>query len=97
MRGRLGMFIGFGAGYVLGAKAGTQRYEQLRRLYENLLSSPQFQRATGKAKDAVGTGFEQAKDMASQGASKVTDVVKEKKGSEGHPSGGLSVAPPPTH
>ena len=98
MRGRLGMFIGFGAGYVLGAKAGTQRYEQLRRLYENLLSSPQFQRASGKAKEAVGTGLGQAKDMASQDASKVTDVVKDKKASaEGHPSGGLSVAPPPTH
>src|ERR671919_764681 len=27
MRGRLGIFIGFGAGYVLGAKAGRERYE----------------------------------------------------------------------
>lgn len=89
MRGRLGVLIGFGAGYVLGAKAGRERYEQLQRLYENVVSSPGFQQATGKAKEAVGTGLEQAKDLASEGVNKV-------KGSSGNdrPSG-LSVAPPP--
>ena len=96
MRGRLGLMLGFGAGYVMGAKAGTERYEQLRRLYENLLASPQFQQASGKAKEAVGTGLGQAKDMASEGVSKVTEAVKDKKASDGHPSG-LSVAPPPAH
>jgi len=94
MRGRLGLFVGFGAGYVLGAKAGTERYEQLRRLYENLQASPAFQRASSKAKDAVGTGFEQARDKASEGVERVTQVVQEKRsGTDGH--SGLSVAPPP--
>jgi hypothetical protein len=87
MRGRLGVLIGFGAGYVLGAKAGTERYEQLQRLYENLINSPGFQQATGKAKEAVGTGLGQAKDLAAEGMSKV-------KGADGHPTG-LTVAPPP--
>ena len=88
MRGRLGVLIGFGAGYVLGAKAGRERYDQLQRLYENVVSSPAFQQATGKAKEAVGTGLEQAKDLASEGVSKV------KGGGDGRPSG-LTVAPPP--
>ena len=88
MRGRLGVLIGFGAGYVLGAKAGRERYEQLQRLYENVVSSPGFQQATGKAKEAVGTGLEQAKDLAAEGVNKV------KGGSDTRPSG-LSVAPPP--
>ena len=94
MRGRLGLFLGFGIGYVLGSKAGRDRYEQLRRLYENVQASPAFQRASGKAKDAVGTGLGQAKDIAAGGVSKVTDVVKEKRASGDHPSG-LTVAPPP--
>ncbi len=93
MRGRLGLFLGFGAGYVLGAKAGQERYDQLRRLYENVQSSPQFQKATGKVKDAAGTGFEQAKDVATQGVQKVGEVVSEKRSGTGQP--GLSVAPPP--
>ena len=95
MRGRLGMLIGFGAGYVLGAKAGRDRYEQLRRLYENVQASPAFQKASGKAKDAVGSGLGQAKDLASEGVSKVTDAVKERRAD--HPTGGLSVAPPPNN
>ena len=94
MRGRLGVFIGFGAGYVLGAKAGRERYEQLSRLYENLLSSPAFGKVSGKAKEAVGAGVEQAKNVASEGVSKVSDAVKDRRsGTDGSP--GLSVAPPP--
>ena len=98
MRGRLGLFIGFGAGYVLGAKAGTQRYDQLNRLYENLLATPAVQRATGKAKDAASSGFIQAKDKASEGVEKVTEVVKDRRSGngDGHPAN-LSVAPPPVH
>ena len=95
MRGRLGVLVGFGAGYVLGAKAGRDRYEQLRRLYENVQASPAFQKATGKAKDAVGSGLGQAKDLASGGVSKVTDAVKDRRTTNDHPTGGLSVAPPP--
>jgi hypothetical protein len=30
MRFRLGLFVGFGVGYYLGARAGRERYEQLR-------------------------------------------------------------------
>jgi hypothetical protein len=32
MRFRVGLGIGFGVGYYLGARAGRERYEQLRRL-----------------------------------------------------------------
>ncbi len=95
MKGKLGLMIGFGAGYVLGAKAGTERYEQLRRLYDNLLDSPQVQRVTGRAKDAASSGYEQAKDKASEGVSKVRGTVQEKRSGDGQQTG-LSVAPPPT-
>jgi hypothetical protein len=95
MRAKLGLFVGFGAGYVLGAKAGTERYDQLHRLYDNVLASPAFARVTGRAKEAVGTGLEQAKDMASDGVSKVTEAVRDRRSAAEAP--GLSVAPPPTH
>ena len=95
MRGRMGFLVGFGAGYVLGAKAGRGRYEQLRRLYENLVSSPTFREASGKARGAVGSGLGQAKDRAAEGVSKATAAVKERRSGDERPSG-LSVAPPPT-
>ena len=93
MRGRLGMFVGFGAGYVLGAKAGRERYEQLRRLYENIQASPAFKQATSAARDAVGTSLDQAKDLATEGVSKVRE---KRSGTDGRPSG-LAVAPPPDY
>jgi hypothetical protein len=96
MRIKLGFLIGFGAGYVLGAKAGTERYEQLNRLWNNLVSSPQFQEASGKAKEAVGTGLGQAKGAATEGVSKVAGAVKGRGQEEDTRPGGLSVAPPPT-
>ena len=92
---KMSFLIGFGAGYVLGAKAGTERYEQLKRLYDNVQASPVYRKATGKAKDAASTGFEQARDVASEGVSKVTSAVKDRKA--GEQTGGLSVAPPPAH
>ena len=95
MRGRLGLMLGLGAGYVLGAKAGTERYEQLRRLYDNLMSNPKVQEATGRAKNLAGSGLDQAKDAASASVSKVTSAVKDKRGSDA--SSGLSVAPPPDY
>jgi hypothetical protein len=93
MRGRLGVFVGFGAGYVLGAKAGRERYEQLRRLYENIQASSAFRQATNAARDAVGTGLDQARDLATDGIEK----VKEKRSGTDGRSAGLSVAPPPNN
>jgi hypothetical protein len=97
MRTRFGFLIGFGAGYVLGAKAGTQRYEQLKRLYDNLASSQSVRQARGRAKEAAGTGLGQAKDKAAESVSKVAGKVKERRSDEDADSrpGGLSVAPPP--
>lgn len=92
MKVRLGFLVGFGAGYVMGAKAGPERYEQLRRLYENVLSSPALRQAKGKVKDAAGTGFEQARDTVTDGVQKVKE---RKSGTDGASAGGLSVAPPP--
>lgn len=44
MRFRLGLAVGFAAGYYLGAKAGRSRYEQMRRRLEALRDSRLFER-----------------------------------------------------
>ena len=53
---KLSFLAGFGAGYVLGAKAGRERYEQIRRSWENAKDNPQLQGVAGMAQaraDAV--------------------------------------------
>lgn len=61
---KLTLLSGFAAGYVLGAKAGTQRYDQITAKVDQFMGKPQVRKATdtitqtaadlsGKAKDAV--------------------------------------------
>ena len=63
MKFRLGVVIGFGAGYYLGAMAGRERYEQLNRMVKKVKRSDAFEEATDKAKAAVDLGVERAKDF----------------------------------
>ncbi len=44
MKFRIGLIIGFGVGYYLGARAGRARYEQMRRRLERLRDSRLFER-----------------------------------------------------
>ena len=46
---KLSFIAGFGAGYVLGAKAGRERYEQIRRAYQHAKDDPRLQSAAGMA------------------------------------------------
>ena len=63
MRFRLGLAIGFGAGYYLGAKAGRERYEQLNQWISRAKQSEAFDTAADKAKAVVDLGVERARDL----------------------------------
>ena len=61
-RFRTGLIVGFGMGYVLGTKAGRERYEQLNRMLRKVKRSDAFETAVDKTKAAVDLGVERAKD-----------------------------------
>jgi hypothetical protein len=63
MRFRLGMMIGFGTGYYLGAKAGRDRYEQLRGMIDKARGSDTYELAHDKAKEVVDLTVDAAKDF----------------------------------
>ena len=56
---KLSFLAGFGAGYVLGARAGRERYEQIRRTWNSAKDDPRLQSIAGmvqaKADDALST------------------------------------------
>ena len=62
MRFRLGVAVGFAAGYYFGAKAGRERYEDINRMVRKVKRSDAFDTATDKAKAVVDLGVERAKD-----------------------------------
>ena len=61
--------VSFGAGYVLGAKAGQERYRQIMTKIDQLRGTPTVQQATAAASD-----------LAHEAAETVKDNVKEKVG-----------------
>jgi hypothetical protein len=54
---KLSFLAGFGAGYVLGSKAGRERYEEIKRAYARAKDDPRLQSLAGmaqaRADDAV--------------------------------------------
>ena len=81
MRLRIGLLIGFGAGYYLGAKAGRERYEQLNRTLRKLRRSQALDTAADKAKAVVDLGMERARDLVD---SKLGNGEKPEVGTDPH-------------
>ena len=65
MRYRMTFAVGLAIGYVLGSRAGRERYEQIKRTAQRVADSPRFQEAAGV--------------MGAQ-ASKLAEVAREKVG-----------------
>ncbi len=68
------MFLGAGAvGYILGAKAGRERYEQIAESAQKLRSNPAVQKkvdeAKHAAKDVAGTAVNKVKEQSGVGSS----------------------------
>ena len=68
MTGKLTFLAGLGAGYVLGARAGRERYEQIVTKAQELIHDPRVQEKAGQAQHLAKEKAEQAqqavKDMA---------------------------------
>ncbi|MCF2707397.1 hypothetical protein I6E29_09005 [Arcanobacterium haemolyticum] len=62
------LLAGF-VGYVLGARAGRERYEQIAKVAKKIRESGPVQSATDKAQEAASAAFREAK-------AKVSDTVK---------------------
>ncbi len=55
--------LGFGLGYVLGARAGHQRYEQIMGWWDRVTGSDAVQRAAEQGRSLVGQATEKAQDL----------------------------------
>ena len=68
MRGKLLFLGGLAAGFVLGARAGREKYEELKTTALKIKESPTVQEAAGVVQ-------EQATRLYSEGKTKVTDKL----------------------
>jgi hypothetical protein len=106
MRYRVVFFAGLGIGFVIGTRAGRERYEQLRRLARKVADNPSVQQAAGVlqaqaagyAKTAGGKVADRA-GAARQGVQRPTVrrrewPVRSGAGGNGHPARRLTTAAP---
>ncbi len=74
------MVIAFAAGYVLGSRAGRERYEQISSAARKVAGDPRVQSAASKAQETVAAQApvvaEAVKDKATSAASAVADKVR---------------------
>lgn len=70
MKGKLMLLAGAAAGYVLGTRAGRERYEQIKQRVGALWGDPHVQRAVSRVEDGV-------KDTASDVQDRLSGAVKD--------------------
>ena len=75
MRVRLSPLSAFCAGYVLGAKAGRERYEQIVDLARRIAGTQPAQQLQAEVKHAASKAGARLEEKASEGVAKVSELV----------------------
>jgi hypothetical protein len=94
MRYRFTFIIGLAAGFVIGAWAGRERYEQLKTLASKAKDSPAVQQAAGAAQAQAASLARAAKDRAAQSVGDKIPGMRAREGN-GHsePGGTYTTSP----
>ncbi len=66
-----------GIGYVLGTRAGRERYEQIVSAFNGVKSNPQVQKAANQAQDYAAQQVPVVKEKAQEAAATARDKVKD--------------------
>ena len=83
MRGKVGLVIGLGVGYVLGTRAGRERYEQIKQQAEKVWNLPPVQKQVGKAQDVAKSALMALPTAVWNSAVKVTKAATGPTGTPG--------------
>lgn len=111
MAGNLKLLAGLAAGYVLGARAGRERYERIAEATRRLAERPEVRELTGKVRSGLGAGLEKAagtasdrlqqvrgedSDQGGQSRAKAGEPEVDDAGGSGRDGGGSSAGPDPS-
>ena len=82
MRGKVVLLVGIAIGYVLGARAGRGRYEQIKAQAEKLWHDPRVQKQVHQAEDFAKEKAPEVAQFLGDGAKKVVSSVAGKTGAK---------------
>jgi hypothetical protein len=75
MKGKILFLAGLGVGYVLGTRAGRERYEQIKSAASNLWNAPAVQKQVDNVQDFVKDKAPDVVEFVADGAKKVAAQV----------------------
>jgi hypothetical protein len=76
MKGKLGIAVGLAAGYVLGTRAGRERYQPLTASAKRLADEPSLQRIQEELNGLFGSGSDGQTTGGTAGGSSGTTVER---------------------
>jgi hypothetical protein len=75
MKGKITLLVGGAVGYVLGTRAGRQRYEQMKSQAQSLWKNPKVQSKATQAQDYAREKAPVVKEKAAEAAAAAKDKV----------------------
>ncbi|RQP10668.1 MAG: YtxH domain-containing protein [Microbacteriaceae bacterium] len=80
MKGKILFLAGLGVGYVLGTRAGRERYEQIKAAAANLWNAPVVQKRVDEVQEFVKDRAPEVVEFVADGAKKVAAQVSGRSG-----------------
>ena len=77
MRYRATFLAGLAVGFVVGTRAGRERYEQMKKMARKVVESPTVQNATRAAGEKAAVVTKVAKDKAATRVPRLTETAKQ--------------------
>ena len=75
MKGKILLVVGLGVGYLLGTRAGRERYEQIKDAAAKLWNDPRVQQRVDQAEDFVKDKAPEVAEFLADGAKTVVSKV----------------------
>ena len=73
MKFKSGLILGLGAGYVLGAKAGRERYQEIVEMWGQVTGSPKVQKVTERTREVASEQGQRTLRAVTETAQKVSE------------------------
>lgn len=75
MKGKILLVVGIGVGYVLGTRAGREKYDQMKAAVQRLWNDPRVQKQVDHAQEFVKEKAPDVAEFLADGAKKVVSQV----------------------
>jgi hypothetical protein len=76
MKFRFGLIIGIAVGYVLGARAGYERYQQIQSTWRSVRGSEPAQRLGSEVRDLADRTSSRLEEKASRGVDQLSNQLR---------------------